>query len=94
MKNTILSLMFIFVATLSTSVAFGLDLETARSSKAVTELPNGFLKANNESAKSLVEDINAKRKSFYEDIAKKNGLTVEQVGEQAAKKIAAEKPSN
>ena len=91
MKNIIL---FLALTTFTAAPTFALDLETARSSKAVTELPSGFLKANNDSAKSLVDDINAKRKSFYEDIAKKNGLSVEQVGEQAAKKIAAEKPAH
>lgn len=76
---------------MSTAPTLAMDLDTARANKSVTELPNGFLQANNDAAKALVEDINKKRKSFYEDIAKKNNIPVEQVGAQAAEKIKAEK---
>lgn len=63
------------------------DLDTARANNSITELPNGFIKANNDRMKAFADEINKKRKQAYEDIAKKNGLTVEQVGQQAAKKI-------
>jgi uncharacterized protein YdbL (DUF1318 family) len=55
----------------------------------VTEQPDGFIKANDPSAKSLEAEINEKRRKAYEDIVKQNGnkLTLQQVGEQAAKKI-------
>jgi uncharacterized protein YdbL (DUF1318 family) len=85
---------FLFLFILTTTFVFSalaMDLETARSNKSVTELPTGYLQANNDAAKSLVEDINKKRKSFYEDIAKKNNIPVEQVGAQAAEKIKAER---
>ncbi len=55
-------------------------LDTARANKSVTELPKGYLQANNDAAKALVEDINKKRKAFYEDIAKKNNIPVETGG--------------
>lgn len=69
--------------------AFSLDLDEARSKKMVTELPDGFIKANDPSAKQLEADINKKRREAYEAIVKENGgkLTLQQVGEQAAKKI-------
>jgi uncharacterized protein YdbL (DUF1318 family) len=63
------------------------DLDKARAEKLVTELPNGFLKANAADAKTFVDKVNAKRKQHYEEIAKKNGITVEQVGVHAAQKI-------
>ncbi len=69
--------------------AFSLELEEARSKKMVTELPDGFIKANDPSAKQLEGDINKKRREAYEAIVNENGgkLTLQQVGEQAAKKI-------
>jgi uncharacterized protein YdbL (DUF1318 family) len=69
--------------------AFSLDLDEARSKKMVTEQPDGFIKANDPSAKQLEADINKKRREAYEAIVKENGgkLTLQQVGEQAAKKI-------
>jgi uncharacterized protein YdbL (DUF1318 family) len=85
MKKTILTLAFALATTLTS--AFALDLDTARTKKMVTELPSGYLKANSDEAKSLVDGVNSKRKQHYSDIAKKNGIPVDQVAEQAAKKI-------
>lgn len=90
MKTIPFLILFIFATTFVTH-SLAMDLDTARANKSVTELPNGFLQANNDAAKALVEDINKKRKSFYEDIAKKNNIPVEQVGAQAAEKIKAER---
>lgn len=89
--KTIQVLILFILTVMSTAPTLAMDLDTARANKSVTELPNGFLQANNDAAKALVEDINKKRKSFYEDIAKKNNIPVEQVGAQAAEKIKAEK---
>lgn len=68
--------------------AWALDLETARTHNAITEQPDGFIKANKPEAESLAKEINAKRKAAYEEIAKQNKIDVKLVGEQAAKKIA------
>ena len=73
------------------STAQAVTLDEARSNKQVDELPTGYVKANDEKVKALVEEVNAKRRAAYEDIAKKNGLTVDQVAAQAAKKIQANK---
>ena len=69
--------------------AGALDLNEARSKKLVTEMPDGFIKANDSSAKDLEARVNQERKKAYEDITKQHGgkLTLQQVGEQAAKKI-------
>jgi uncharacterized protein len=78
------------IALLTFSLALSaqaLDLDSARASKAIIELPTGYVQAASPSAKSLAEEVNAKRKLAYEGIAKKNGLTVDQVAAQAAKKI-------
>lgn len=87
--NTFKKLIMSIIVLASTS-AFALDLKTARATKKVTELPTGYIQANDPSAKSLEKDINDKRKKAYEEIAKKTGITVDQVAAQAAKKIAAE----
>ncbi len=70
--------------------AFALDLQSARSSGAVVEQPSGYIKAAKSSPEvdSLVADVNAKRKAQYEQIAKKNGGTVEAVAAAAAQEIA------
>jgi len=64
-----------------------LDLDEARSKKMVSEQPDGYVKANDASAKTLADDVNAKRKAVYEDLAKKEGVDVKVVAEKAAKKI-------
>ena len=66
-----------------------LELNEARSKRLVTEQADGFIKANDPSAKELETRVNGERRKAYEDIAKQNGgkLSLQQVGEQAAKKI-------
>lgn len=79
---------FILILTFSLS-SQALTLDEARSNNVVTEMPTGYIKANNQDppTKALVEKINSERKKVYEDLAKKNGLPVDQVAAQAAKKI-------
>jgi uncharacterized protein len=70
--------------------SFALDegaLDRARAEKAITELPDGYVKANNDKGKAIADEVNAKRKQAYEDIAKKTGTDIKAVAEQAAKKI-------
>ncbi len=45
------------------------------------------MKAVDPSAKSLADDVNAKRKKAYEEIAEKTKTDIKTVAEQAAKKI-------
>lgn len=89
MKKYFQSLLLLCLTLFVLPVAWSLELEDARSKKLVTEQPDGFIKANDPSAKSLEVEINEKRRKAYEDIVKQNGnkLTLQQVGEQAAKKI-------
>ena len=70
---------------------FALDLDSARSSGKVKELATGYLEASDSSAdvKAFVDKINAKRKTHYEKVAKKNGTNVDVVGAAAAEKIKA-----
>lgn len=68
--------------------AFALDLGSAKSQGLVGETASGYLGAVNNSAEvqALIEDINAKRKAKYKQLAEKHGITLAQVEQQAGKK--------
>lgn len=89
MKNLFLVVCSLLLILNLTSTAWALDLEEARTTKKITELSDGYIKANDPSAKDLEKEVNAKRRKAYEDIAKEHGgkLSVEQIGQQAAEKI-------
>jgi uncharacterized protein len=82
MKSLLMTLIF-----LASFQVFALNLQEARSKKLVQELPTGYLKATNSSAKAFVKEINEKRKDHYLKISKKTGIAPKQVASQAAKKI-------
>ena len=86
--NKIIKLISVSVVTvLMTASAFGLGLDEARKGGLVEEQPSGYIKAVSPKAKALVKETNAKRKKAFQQLAKKNKITVEQVGERAAKMI-------
>ena len=68
--------------------AFALDLGTAKSQGIVGETASGYLAAvkNTAEAKKVVDAINAKRKAKYQQLAKKHGISLAQVEQQAGKK--------
>lgn len=72
-----------------------ITLEEAKSQGLVGERPSGYLgvvKATPD-AQAVANDINAKRRKAYEDIAQRNGTRVEQVESLAGEKaIANTKP--
>lgn len=72
------------------SSAWALSLQDAKSAGFVKEGSNGYLEVvatANEDAVSLVKDINVKRQSKYEEIAKRNNISIQAVEKQAAKKL-------
>jgi uncharacterized protein YdbL (DUF1318 family) len=86
MKQLLLSLLlFIPLA------AFALDIDTAKSQGLIGEQPNGYLGlvVNNAEAKKLIDDINAKRKAQYAQIAERNNIDLHVV-----EKLAGEKTIN
>ncbi len=87
MKHTWTALIAILLVYSFSMTVHALDLDEARSKKMVSEQPDGYVKANDASAKALADDVNAKRKAVYEDLAKKEGVDVKVVAEKAAKKI-------
>lgn len=72
----------------STSFAEGLEdrLAKARASKAVVEQPNGYLKAVSgaKDIAALVDEVNAKRKEKYKEVAAQTPGVALQAVEQAA----------
>ncbi|NOX28032.1 MAG: YdbL family protein [Gammaproteobacteria bacterium] len=68
--------------------AFALNLQEAKSQLLVGESVTGYLGVVKPSAgvAALVSDINAKRKTSYQKIAKRNGTSLSAVEQLAAKK--------
>ena len=73
--------------------AFAGALDNAKSAGHVGERPDGYLglvePGAPASARQLVDDINAKRRAHYANIAKKAGSNVRDVGILAGKKLIA-----
>jgi len=76
--------------------AWAVTLDQAKQQGLVGEMPNGYLglvttnpKAKNSEVISLVDTVNAKRKSIYLNLARKNKLTMKQVTALAGEKAIA-----
>lgn len=88
MKNKILLKLIIIASFLFSSIAFAIGLDEAKQKGLVGEKDNGYLGVvvAQKDAQSLVDNINAKRKTVYAKLAAKNGITVQQVEKLAAEK--------
>jgi hypothetical protein len=77
--------------------ALAQSLDEARAKGAVGERSDGYVAAVEENApadvRQLVEDVNAKRRAHYEEIAKRNGAPVEAVAALAGQKLIASLPA-
>jgi uncharacterized protein YdbL (DUF1318 family) len=75
--------------------AWAVSLSDAKQQGLVGEMPNGYLGVvvNSPEAKSLVADVNKKRKNIYMNLARKNKITMEQVTALAGKKALAKTQS-
>ena len=66
--------------------AYADPLDDAKAAGHVIEAPDGYIKASKTapaSVNDLVKDINERRKQAYERIAKKNGISAEQVAAES-----------
>ena len=75
----------------SSSVVYASPLDDAKASGHVVELVNGYVETTSAApaqTKALAAQINKRRKEAYTKIAKKNGITPEQVGVESYKKRA------
>jgi hypothetical protein len=91
MKNKLIKSLVI-ASLFFSSVVFAIDLDEAKDKGLVGEKDNGYLglvvmqrDAQNQT-QSLIDDINAKRKARYIELAEKNAITLQQVEKLAAKK--------
>lgn len=75
--------------------AFALDLGEAKSSGLVGETNSGYLAAVKPSGEvdKLVASINSKRKAHYQQIAKKNGISLQAVEVRAGQKTVEKTPA-
>ncbi len=81
----VLSLVFALTAL----PAFAADLHSARAAGQIGEKADGFVTALDPSVQALADEVNAKRRVQYAEIAAKKGQTIEVVGAVFAGTIAA-----
>ena len=83
------------VALSITFSAWAISLDQAKQQGLVGEMASGYLGVvvSSPEVKSLVADVNQKRKEFYLDIARKNKLTIKQVTALAGEKAIAKTQS-
>ena len=79
------------VALGTTAGASGIDLERAKGQGLVGEKADGYVgivvAETNSLVQALVNGVNAKRRAAYEEIAKKNGTSVDAVALLAGEKL-------
>ncbi len=81
-----MKLFIILLAGLLSMPVLGSELDDARRAGHIVELASGFVEAKAGApakARSLAADINRKRREAYTRIAKKHGISVEQVGAES-----------
>jgi len=89
----------LFIITLSfgwSMQAVAMDLQSAKKTGMVGETRSGYLgivsSAASAEVKALVADINKKRKSKFQEIAKRNGTSVSAIEKLAGKKAISKTP--
>jgi len=90
----ILTIIFLLTILFSLNVQAS-PLDDARAAGQIIETSDGYVSAQDEvpaNIGALATDINKRRQEAYTKIAKKNGLTVKQVGEESYKKRTAAQP--
>ncbi|HHE32290.1 MAG TPA: DUF1318 domain-containing protein [Chlorobaculum parvum] len=81
--------LFITLLLATTASGFALDLQTALTKGLVGEVDNGYIaippKASSE-ATGLVDVVNQQRHNVYAQIAEKNGISIEAIGQRTFQK--------
>lgn len=83
--RTLVSTLLLLIALVSLPLLAS-PLDDARAAGHVTEMKNGYVKAQGNMSpriKALVADVNKRRRLAYLGIAKKNSISVEQVATQS-----------
>lgn len=95
MKKLNVILISLLASLLITNTAFALSLGEAKQQGLVGEQLTGYLgtvSATDETT-ALVKDINAKRKQKYQEIAQRNGTSLESVEKLAGKRALQKTPA-
>lgn len=89
MKRLFKPLLILFLLTFNVA-AFAMTLDEAKAKGLVGEQLDGYLGlvVQNSEAEKVIEDVNARRKSLYQKLAKKNGVSLDVVAKLAAEKAA------
>ena len=95
MKKINVILITLVASLLFINAAFALSLDEAKQQGLVGEQITGYLSTVSASAEAtiLVQDINAKRKQKYNEIAIRNGVSLESVEKLAGKTALEKTPS-
>ena len=96
--HTPISIALIVAAVLAIGLpAAALDLDQAKAAGLVGEKPDGYVAAvaatPSPEVKALVDDVNAKRRTAYDKVARQNGAPVSAVAAIAGKKLIEGAPS-
>ncbi len=75
------------------STGFAQSLDDLRASGKIGEAFDGFARARDANVEGTVSDINAKRRSIYDERAQEQGISPDQVGIIYAEQINANSPS-
>ncbi len=89
------TILLFLVLTLVCQPAFAIDLKTAKVRGLVGETPTGYLapvKPPSPEVAKLIRTINAKRKQHYQEIARRNGTSLQAVEMLAGKKAIEKTP--
>lgn len=83
------------VAGLNAGTAWSADLHSAKAAGQVGEQPNGYLGIvrNEPGVSALVQSINQQRRAAYQNIARKNGTSLQAVEQLAGRKAIEKTPS-
>lgn len=85
----------VLTASLFAATAYAIDIDDAKRQGLIGEKQDGYLGAvqSNPEIEALVGDINAKRKAHYQEIASKNGTSIQEVQKAGAKKAFEKSPA-
>lgn len=82
------------IVSMNAGTAWALDLQSAKAAGQVGEQPDGYLGIvkNGPGVEEVVQSINQQRRAAYQNIARKNGISLQAVEQLAGKKAIEKTP--
>jgi len=97
LKQTFKTMMVFCAVLMASHIAWGATISTAKQAGMIGEQPNGYLglvvASPPADVRSLVVDINNKRKVHYQRIARQNGVSLASIETLAGKKAIKKTPA-